>query len=117
MLELLKTQIVLYLSGITYSFYCTTIAYHVELNTNLGGRRHTTNVQENRRLVFAVALGCTLVELISTCPPFLVGRVTWKCFILLSYFILFFSLYLLLDVPTWLFCVTNVIEYSVKLPF
>ena len=73
--------------------------------------------KKNRRLVFAVASGCTLVELFSTRPPFLVGRVTWKRFILLSYFLLFLSLYILLDVPTWLFCITNVIEYSVKLPF
>ena len=72
--------------------------------------------KKNRRLVFAVASGCTFVEPFSTRPAFLVGRVTWKCFILLSYFLLFLSLCILLAVPTWLFCVTNVIKYSVKLP-
>ena len=29
-----------------YRFYCATIAYHVELNAYLGGRRHLANVQE-----------------------------------------------------------------------
>ena len=27
-------------------FYCDTIAYHVELNANSGGRRHSANIQE-----------------------------------------------------------------------
>ena len=30
----------------TGSFYCATIAYQVELNAILGGRRHLANVQE-----------------------------------------------------------------------
>ena len=64
-------------------------------------------------IVFGIASSCTLVELFSTRPPFLVGRVTWKRFILLSYFLLFLSLYILLDVPTRLFCVTNLIEYKI----
>ena len=28
------------------TFYCATIAYHVELNANLGGRMHPAKVQE-----------------------------------------------------------------------
>ena len=28
------------------TFYCATIAYHVELNPNSGGCRHSANVQE-----------------------------------------------------------------------
>ena len=31
------------------SFYCTTIAYHVELNAISGGRRHLVNVQKKNR--------------------------------------------------------------------
>ena len=34
--------------------------------------------KKNRRLVLAVASGCTLVELFSTLPPFLIGHVIWK---------------------------------------
>ena len=34
--------------------------------------------KKNRRLVLAVASGCTLVELFSILPPFLVGRMIWK---------------------------------------
>ena len=38
------TQLYVHLSNIR--FYCATIAYHVELNANSGGRRYPANVQE-----------------------------------------------------------------------
>ena len=53
------------------------------------------------------------MELFSTFPPFLVRSV---CF-LHSYFTLFPSFYVLLDVITWLFYFINVIDYSVKVLF
>ena len=45
-------------------FYCVTIAYHVELNADLGEAAGIwPKSKKNRRLVFAIASGCTLVEL------------------------------------------------------
>ena len=73
--------------------------------------------KKNRRLVLAIASGCTLVEFFSTLPPFLVGRVIWNVCFLHLYFTLFPSFYVLLDVITWLFYFINDIDYSVKLPF
>ena len=45
----------------------------MELNADLGGRRSQPMSKKNRHLVLAVASGCTLVELFSTLPSFLVA--------------------------------------------
>ena len=49
--------------------------------------------------------------------PFLVGRVIWKRLLFTVIFSVYPSLYVLLDVISWLFCLINVLEYSVKVPF
>ena len=59
-------------------FYCTTIAYHVELNANSEAAGIRPTSKKNRHLVLAIASGCTLVELFSTHPPFLIGHMIWK---------------------------------------
>ena len=46
------------------------------LTLEAAGIRPTS--KKNRRLVLAVASGCTLMELFSILPPFLVGRMIWK---------------------------------------
>ena len=40
-----------------YTFYCATIAYHVELNANSGGHRHPANVQEKWTFSVGRSLG------------------------------------------------------------
>ena len=74
--------------------------------------------KKSRHLVLAVASGCTLGELFSTLPLFLIGRMIWKHLLFVdSYFTLFPSFYILLDVITCLFYLINDIDYSVELSF
>ena len=59
-------------------FYCATIAYHVEVNADLGRPQTIATSKKNRRLVLIKASGCPVVVFFLTPPPFLVGRVIWK---------------------------------------
>ena len=67
--------------------------------------------KKNRHLVLAVASGCTLVELFSTLPPFLIGRVIWKrllcafIFYFISQFLCIVGCYNLTILP---YCVTSI---------
>ena len=44
----------------------------MELNADLGGHRPRPMSKKNRHLSLAIASGCTLMEIFSTLPPFLV---------------------------------------------
>ena len=81
-----------------------------------GGRRHPAKVQENRLLVLAVTSGCTLAELFSTLPPFLVGRMIGK-HLLCAFIFYSISQFLGIEGCYNLFYFINGIDYSVKLPF
>ena len=63
-----------------------------------GGSRPRPTSKKNRRLVLAVASGCTPVELFSVLPPFLIGRVTWKGLLFAFINLIFLCIYILLDV-------------------
>ena len=54
--------------------------------------------KKNRHLVLAIASGCTLVELFSILPPFVVGHVIWQRLLFAFIDLLFLSIYILLDV-------------------
>ena len=79
-----------------------------------GCRRPQPTSKKNRCLVLPEVSGCPLWAFFLTHPPFLVGRVILKHFLFHSYFLLFLSIYILLDVFIWLFNLNSVIAYSVK---
>ena len=83
----------------------------------LAGRRPRPTSKKNRRLVLAAASGCTLVDIFSIHPPFLVGHVIWKRLLFAFIFSAISPLIRTVGCYNYPFGLNNIIAYSVKVPF